>query len=208
MKSYLKYGITLGAIFAFLFFAGSEIAWAQQSHTYAGSVAGADIGAFSRGTITVKGSDGAFMIFAVGHNTIYNPPRQPLIGEWVKITYSFTRGENVAYQVEIRAAAPPPPPPKPQPQPEPQPLPQAPPQSPTQPQAEEHLMVTGKVVGMHNNQLTLKDGKGRTLYFSTEKSTVFIPAREPKVDEKVKVTYYVRQGDNVATQVENLSAKK
>jgi len=186
MKSYLKYGITLCAIFAFLFFVGLEIALAQQALTYAGSVAGIDIGAFSRGTITVKGNDGAFMIFAVGHNTIYNPARQPLIGEWVRITYSFIRGENVAYQVEIVAKPAAPPPPRP----------------------EEYLMVTGKVVGMHNYQLTIKDGKGQTMYFSTGKSTVFIPAREPQVDEKVKVTYYVRKGDNVATQVEILSAKK
>ncbi len=74
--------------------------------------------------------------------------------------------------------------------------------------AEEYQMITGKVVGMHNNQLTVKTDKGQTMYFATGRSTVFVPAREPNVDERVKVTYYSRRGDNVATQVENLSAKK
>ena len=180
MKSYLKYGTTLCAIFAFLFVVGLEITLAQETLTYAGSVT-----EITRGTISVKGSNGVVMTFAVGRNTVYVPARQPGIGERVKITYSFIRGENAAYQVEIvptPAAAPPPP--------------------------AEYLMVTGKVVGMHNYQLTVKDDKGQTIYFSTGKSTVFIPAREPNVDEKVKVTYYVRGGDKVATQVEFLSAKK
>ncbi len=74
--------------------------------------------------------------------------------------------------------------------------------------AEEYFMVTGKVVGMYNYQLTVKDDKGQTMYFSTGRSTVFVPTREPNVDERVKVTYYVRRGDKVATQVEILSAKK
>jgi hypothetical protein len=74
--------------------------------------------------------------------------------------------------------------------------------------AEEYFMVTGKVVGMHNYQLTVKDDKGQTMYFSTGRRTVFVPTREPNVDERVKVTYYVRRGDNVATQVEILSANK
>ena len=188
MKSYLKYGITLCAIFAFLFFVGLEITLAQETFTYKGSVAGITTGAFSRGIITVKGNKGDVMNFAVGRNTVYIPSRYPLIGEQVKVTYSFIRGENAAYQVEIvatpAATATPPPPP------------------------EQYLMVTGKVVGMHNYQLTVKDDKKQTIYFSTGKSTVFIPAREPNVDEKVKVTYYVRGGDKVATQVEILSAKK
>jgi hypothetical protein len=182
MKSYLKYGTTLCAIFAFLFVVGLEITLAQETLTYAGSVT-----EITRGTISVKGNNGVVMTFAVGRNTVYIPARQPGIGERVKITYSFIRGENAAYQVEIvptPAAAPPPPPP------------------------EQYLMVTGKVVGMHNYQLTIKDDKKETIYFSTGKSTVFIPAREPNVDEKVKVTYYVRGKDNVATQVEILSAKK
>ncbi len=74
--------------------------------------------------------------------------------------------------------------------------------------AEEYFMFTGKVVGMHNNQLTVKGDKGETMYFSTGRGTVFVPTREPGVDERVKVTYYSRRGDNVATQVEILSAQK
>ncbi len=74
--------------------------------------------------------------------------------------------------------------------------------------AEEYFMVTGKVVGMHNYQLTVKGDKGQTMYFSTGRSTVFVPTREPNVDERVKVTYYSRRGENIATQVEILSAKK
>ncbi len=74
--------------------------------------------------------------------------------------------------------------------------------------AEEYSMVTGKVVGMHNNQLTVKPDKGETMCFSTGRGTVFVPTREPNVDERVKVTYYSRRGENVASQVENLSSKK
>jgi len=190
MKSYLKYGIALCALFAFLFCVGSEMTLAQPTHTFAGNVTGVYIGAFSRGSITVKASNGTVMSFAVGHSTVYTPDRQPLVGEWVKVTYGLIRGENAAYQVVIGSA------------------PAASPQPPPPPKSEGSLMVTGKVVGMHNNQLTLKDDKGQTLYFSTGRSTVFIPAREPSIDEKVKVTYYVQRGDNVATQVENLTAKK
>jgi hypothetical protein len=69
-------------------------------------------------------------------------------------------------------------------------------------------MVTGKVVGMHNEQLTVKLDNGKTMYFSTGRNTVFVPSRLPDVDERVKVTYHVQRGDNVATQVEILSAKK
>jgi len=74
--------------------------------------------------------------------------------------------------------------------------------------AEEYFQAQGKVVGMHNNQLTVKSDKGQTLYFGTGRHTVFVPTREPNVDERVKVTYYSRRGENVATQVEILSAKK
>jgi hypothetical protein len=110
MKLYLKYGITLCAIFAFLSVVGLEITLAQQTFTYEGSVTGITAGAFARGTITVKGNKGVVMNFAVGRNTVYIPARQPGVGERVKITYSFIRGENAAYQVEILAtpAVPPP----------------------------------------------------------------------------------------------------
>lgn len=102
MKSYLKYRIIFCAIFAFFFVVG-EITLAQEKFTYEGRVDGITTGAFGRGTITVKGNKGVVMNFAVGRNTVYIPSRQPGVGEQVKITYSFIRGENAAYQVEILA---------------------------------------------------------------------------------------------------------
>jgi len=104
MKLYLKYGIALCAIFAFLFAVGLEITLAQQTFTYEGSVTGITTGAFARGTITVKGNTGVIMNFAVGRNTVYVPSRHPGVGERVKVTYSFIRGENAANQVEILVA--------------------------------------------------------------------------------------------------------
>ena len=74
--------------------------------------------------------------------------------------------------------------------------------------AEEYFQFQGKVVGMHNDQLTVKGDKGETMYFSTGRGTVFVPTRLPGIDERVKVTYYLRRGENTATQVEILSAKK
>jgi len=110
MKSYLKYGIIFSAIFAFLLVVGLEITLAQQMPTFEGSVAGISTGAFARGVITVKGNKGDVMNFAVGRRTVYVPSRYPGVGERVKITYSFERGQNAAYQVEIftAPAAPPP----------------------------------------------------------------------------------------------------
>jgi len=74
--------------------------------------------------------------------------------------------------------------------------------------AEQYFQFQGRVVGMHNDQLTVKGDKGETMYFATGRNTVFVPTRLPGVDERVKVTYYLRRGNNVATQVEILSAKK
>jgi hypothetical protein len=184
MKSYLRYGITIFAVFLFLFVFGLEITLAQETLNFKGSVTDITTGAFARGIITVKSDKGEVMSFAVGRNTVYVPSRYPGVGERVKITYAFIRGQNAAYQVEIVAtpAAPPPP--------------------------EKYLMVTGKVVGMHNEQLTVKLDNGKTVYFSTGRNTVFVSSRLPDVDERVKVTYHVQRGDNVATQVEILSAKK
>jgi hypothetical protein len=111
MKFYLKYGMIFYTIFAFFFVFG-EITLAQQTFIYEGRVTGITTGAFARGTITVKGNKGVVMNFAVGRNTVYIPSRHPGVGEQVKITYSFIRGENAAYQVEILATAAAPPPKK------------------------------------------------------------------------------------------------
>ena len=109
MRSLMKHGMVLFAIFAFLLVIGSEIALAQQT-TFEGSVAAISTGAFARGVITVKGNKGDIMNFAVGHRTVYVPSRYPGVGERVKITYSVERGQNAAYTVEILSAPATPPP--------------------------------------------------------------------------------------------------
>ena len=79
--------------------------------------------------------------------------------------------------------------------------------------ASEYFMVQGKVVGIYNDLLTVKTDNGQTMYFAIGRKTVFVPTRQPNVDERVKVTYYsqkkgfMRREGNVATQVEILSQK-
>ncbi len=110
MRMFMKHVILLSAIFTFLLVPGLETTLAQQMSSFEGSVAAISTGAFARGVITVKGDKGEVMNFAVGHRTVYVPSRYPGVGERVKITYSFERGQNAAYQVEILsapAAAPP-----------------------------------------------------------------------------------------------------
>jgi hypothetical protein len=108
MEKFIKHGTVVFTIFAFLFVIGLEFALAQQSLTYVGSVAGINIGAFSRGNISVKGDKGDIMNFAVGRKTVYVPSRLPGVGERVKVSYYFQRGQNAAYQVEILPPSPPP----------------------------------------------------------------------------------------------------
>ena len=113
MRSITKHGVILFTVLAFLFVAGLEITFAQQTSIFEGSVAGITTGAFARGMITVKGDKGEVMNFAVGHRTVYVPSRYPGVGERVKITYAPQRGQNAAYTVEILPASPAsPPPPK------------------------------------------------------------------------------------------------
>lgn len=99
MKAYGKYWTVFYAVFVF-FLIVWETSFAQQTFTYEGKVESITTGAFARGTITVKGK-GEVMTFAVGRKTAYVPSRHPGLGEKVKITYSFIKGENAAYQVEI-----------------------------------------------------------------------------------------------------------
>jgi hypothetical protein len=73
--------------------------------------------------------------------------------------------------------------------------------------AEEYFMFQGKVVGIYKDQLTVKGDKGQTMYFAIGRNTIYVPTRLPGVDERVKVTYFLRRGGNVASQVEILSAK-
>ncbi|MGO8990334.1 MAG: hypothetical protein ACLQGU_05125 [bacterium] len=106
-RSIKKGLVLLALVFAVVTVLGLEIALAQQTSTFEGSVAGITTGAFARGMITVKGAKGEVMNFAVGRKTVYVPSRYPGVGEWVKITYSLVRGQNAAYQVEILPAPPP-----------------------------------------------------------------------------------------------------
>ena len=79
--------------------------------------------------------------------------------------------------------------------------------------ADEYFMVQGKVVGFYNDVLTLKTDTGATMYFGIGRKTVFVPTRQPGVDERVKVTYYSQSGGflrregHFATQVEILTQK-
>jgi len=74
--------------------------------------------------------------------------------------------------------------------------------------AQEHLMFEGKVVGIYRDQLTVKGDKGTTMYFLIGRNTVFVPTGQPNIDQRVKVTYFLQRGHNVASQVETLSEKK
>jgi hypothetical protein len=112
MKTYMKHGALVFTVFSFLFAVGLETALAQQMSTFEGSVAAITTGVWARGVISVKGSKGEIINFAVGRKTVYVPSRYPGVGERVKITYSLERGQNAAYTVEILTAPPLPPPKK------------------------------------------------------------------------------------------------
>ena len=103
MRTYIKHGMILFTVFAFLLVVGSETALAQQMSTLEGSVA-AITTKFKKGIISVKGKKGEIINFAVGIRTVYVPSRYPGVGERVKITYSLERGQNAAYTVEILTA--------------------------------------------------------------------------------------------------------
>ena len=72
---------------------------------------------------------------------------------------------------------------------------------------QQYFFFEGKVESLYKDQLTVKGNKGQTMYFAIGRGTVYIPSRLPGVGERVKVTYYLRRGHNVASQVEILSAK-
>ena len=105
MRRLMKIGIVLLIlIFTFLILIGAKNSEAQQYFNFSGKVIN-----LQRGNITVQGDKGEVMNFAVGRRTIYVPSRLPGVGERVRITYYFQRGNNVASQVEF---FPPPSPPK------------------------------------------------------------------------------------------------
>jgi hypothetical protein len=72
--------------------------------------------------------------------------------------------------------------------------------------AQQYFFFEGRVESLYKEQLTVKGGKGETMYFAIGRRTVYIPSRLPGVGERVKVTYFLRRGHNVASQVETLPA--
>jgi hypothetical protein len=73
--------------------------------------------------------------------------------------------------------------------------------------AQQYFNFVGKVTGLYRDQLTVKGNKGEIMYFAVGRRTVYIPSRLPAVGERVRVSYYLRRGYNVAYQVEILSTK-
>ncbi len=70
--------------------------------------------------------------------------------------------------------------------------------------AQQYFFFEGKVESLYREQLTVKSGKGETMYFAIGRRTIYIPSRKPGIGERVKVTYFLRRGHNVASQVEIL----
>ena len=72
--------------------------------------------------------------------------------------------------------------------------------------AQKHLTYIGKVKSLDKGTLSIKGDKGEVMFFTVGGKTEYAPRRLPVVDERVKVTYYIRKGHNVAYKVEFLSA--
>jgi hypothetical protein len=67
--------------------------------------------------------------------------------------------------------------------------------------------VTGITTGAWNRRaITVKGDKGEVLNFAAGRKTVYVPSRYPGVGERVKITYSLVRGQNVAYQVEILPA--
>ena len=54
--------------------------------------------------------------------------------------------------------------------------------------------------------ITVKGDKGEVLNFAVGRKTIYVPKRYPGVGERVKITYSLVRGQNVAYQVEILPA--
>jgi hypothetical protein len=96
MKKNFKKWITALIISTVLFVIGTAITSAQSFATFTGKVV-----AIQRGAINVEGGKGEILQFAVGRKTVYNPPRELGLGEWVKVEYRFDGRRNVGYQVQV-----------------------------------------------------------------------------------------------------------
>ena len=70
--------------------------------------------------------------------------------------------------------------------------------------AQQYFNFSGKVVSLYKGSLSVLSDKGETMNFAVGRRTIYIPSRLPGVGERVKVTYFLRRGHNVASQVEIL----
>ena len=70
--------------------------------------------------------------------------------------------------------------------------------------AQQYFFFQGRVLSFYNDQLTVKGNNGQTMSFATGRNTVHIPSRMPGTDERVRVTYFMQRGRNVASQIEIL----
>ena len=70
--------------------------------------------------------------------------------------------------------------------------------------AQQYFNFSGKVVSLPRGSLSVQGDKGETMNFAVGRRTIYIPSRLPGVGERVKVTYFLRKGHNVASQVEIL----
>jgi hypothetical protein len=70
--------------------------------------------------------------------------------------------------------------------------------------AQQYFFFQGRVVSLSKDQLTVKGNNGETMYFAIGRNTVHIPSRMPGDGERVRVTYFMQRGHNVASQVEIL----
>lgn len=88
--------IPLALVFMVVAVFGLRQSLAQQTFTFVGKVT-----SLRRGDMAVEGEKGETMHFSVGRRTVYIPNRLPGVGERVKVTYYFKRGNNVGNQVEV-----------------------------------------------------------------------------------------------------------
>ncbi|MBM4278737.1 MAG: hypothetical protein FJ130_12805 [Deltaproteobacteria bacterium] len=71
-------------------------------------------------------------------------------------------------------------------------------------EAQQYFNFSGKVVSLYKGSLSVLSDKGETMNFAVGRRTIYIPSRLPGVGERVKVTYFLRKGHHVASQVEIL----
>jgi hypothetical protein len=77
--------------------------------------------------------------------------------------------------------------------------------------AQETSTFEGSVAGITTGafargMITVKGDKGEVLNFAVGRKTIYVPKRYPGVGERVKITYSLARGQNVAYQVEILPA--